>query len=263
MPQQTIQLIGIPFDGKSSHMRGAANGPGAIRRELKSDAYNPWNENLIKVLGDDVLVDGGNIEAASFENIYDEVKSAFLPGTKPLFLGGDHSISLPLVNLMHDQHGPLHILHFDAHGDLYPDFNGDKYSHACPFARILEGGYCASLTQVGIRALSPGQADFAGTHDVRIFGMREVGSFDPSIMEGPLYISLDMDCFDPAFAPGVSHRESGGMTPRQVIDIMQDIKAEVIGADLVEFNPLNDHAGITAALGLKMVKELAGLLKGC
>ncbi len=260
MPQQKIQMIGIPFDGKSSYMRGAANGPEAIRQELATDAYNEYNEHMVRVLGEDILADAGNIEAATFEAIRDEVSALMHPDMKPLFLGGDHSISFPLLQLINERHGPVHILHFDAHSDLYPDYFGDRYSHACPFARILESGLCKSLTQVGIRASTPWQQANMEADGVRVFTMRDLPLFDPGKLDGPLYISLDMDCFDPAFAPGVSHRESGGMTPRQVIDFLHGISVEVVGADLVEFNPLKDYAGITAALGVKMVKELAGLL---
>lgn len=260
MTKPPIQLLGIPFDAKSSYLRGASNGPDRIREELASEAYNPYTEKMKKVLGPDLIEDRGNIGAAGYDQIYPEVKELLVPGLKPLFLGGDHSITYPLLRLIHEQDGPVHILHFDAHGDLYPELYGDRHSHACPFARIMEDGLCASLTQVGIRAMTPAQVAFAEAHDVRIYGMGRLREFAPSGLRGPVYISLDIDCFDPAFAPGVSHREPGGLTPRQVIDILHGIEAEVIAADIVEFNPLNDHAGITAALCMKMVKELIGLL---
>jgi agmatinase len=260
MNSQKIQMIGIPFDAKSSYQRGAALGPSRIREEIGSDAYNAYDERMHLVLGEEVLIDSGNIQSSTFEDIYPEIKNVLSPETKPLFLGGDHSITFPLVQNLFERHGPLHILHFDAHSDLYPDYFGDPFSHACPFARILEAGYCTSLTQVGIRAMTPIQQLMVEKHHVDVYRMTRLDELNVSTIKGPLYISLDLDGIDPAYAPGVSHRESGGLTPRQVIGMLQQIQVPVVGADLVELNPLNDHAGITAALCVKLVRELIGAM---
>lgn len=260
MSKPKVQLIGIPFDAKSSYQRGTSLGPNRIREELGSDAYNPYDERLNKVLGEDIILDAGNIEASTFEEILPDLKRILDDEKKPMFLGGDHSISFPLVQSIFERHGPVNILHIDAHSDLYPDYFGDPFSHACPFARILENGCCSSLTQVGIRARTPYQQEMIEKHAVDVYTMDRISEFDISTLKGPVYISLDMDGIDPAFAPGVSHRESGGLTPRQVIGMLHQIDAPVIGADLVEFNPLNDAVGITAALGAKLVKELVGVM---
>jgi len=160
---------------------------------------------------------------------------------------------------MHDMHGKFHILHFDAHGDLYDEFEGDPHSHACPFARIMENDLVSTLTQVGVRSLTPHQYEQAEKYNVEVYEMRGIGHFDPSWIEGPLYISLDLDVLDPSYAPGISHREPGGVSPRMLIDWLHEIKVPVIGADLVEYNPLRDVGDMTASVAYKLLKELLGV----
>jgi agmatinase len=260
MSNQKVQLIGIPFDAKSSYQRGTSLGPNRIREELASDAYNAYDERLNKVLGEDIIMDSGNIEASTFEKIYPDLMQILDDRKKPLFLGGDHSITFPLMQSLFEKHGPINILHIDAHSDLYPDYFGDPYSHACPFARIMENGFCSSLIQVGIRARTPYQQEMIEKYGVEVYTMDRLQEVDISNLQGPLYISLDLDGIDPAFAPGVSHREAGGLSPRQVISMLHQIEVPVVGADLVEFNPLNDSVGITATLSAKLVKELIGAM---
>lgn len=254
-----VTLMGVPFDGKSSFLKGAALAPERIRQEFRSSAYNAYSENLKDVHA--LVHDGGDISG----NTFDELTNAFnnlTSGRNPyLFLGGDHSISYLTVKKMHTLYGAnFHILHFDAHGDLYDEFEGDRYSHACPFARIMEENLVLSLTQVGIRTLTPHQRQQADRFGVQLFRMQEIAHFIPQNLPSPLYISLDMDVFDPAFAPGVSHQEAGGVDSRQVIQWLQSITSRVIGADLVEYNPIRDKEGITAALCAKLTKELINIL---
>ena len=181
-------------------------------------------------------------------------------GEKLLTLGGDHSITFPIIKAFHDHYPKLDILHIDAHADLYHDYEGDPYSHACPFARIMENGYAVKLAQVGIRTLNPHQASQAKKFDVDIHEMRNLDLTAIPNFKNPLYISLDMDGFDPAFAPGVSHHEPGGLSSRQVIDLIQGIDAQIVGADIVEYNPDRDFNDMTAYLAAKMMKELLGKL---
>ena len=158
----------------------------------------------------------------------------------------------------HHHYPKLDILQIDAHADLYDEFEGDQYSHACPFARIMENGLAERLIQVGIRTLNPHQAEQAEKFKVEIHQMKNLDLSKITKFENPLYISLDMDGFDPAFAPGVSHYEPGGLSTRQVLDLIQNINAEVIGADIVEYNPKRDFQNMTAFLAAKMIKELLG-----
>jgi len=177
-------------------------------------------------------------------------------GYRWLTLGGDHSITYPILNAYAKHYSSIQILHIDAHGDLYDEFDGDRYSHACPFARIMEEGLADRLFQVGIRALNAHQREQAERFGVEIMGMKDLDLDQLPTFEGGVYISMDMDALDPAFAPGVSHQEAGGLTSREVIRIIQSVEAPVIGADIVEYNPTRDVSNITAALAAKLTKEI-------
>jgi arginase family enzyme len=150
------------------------------------------------------------------------------------------------------------ILHIDAHPDLYEEFEGDRFSHACPFARIMEEGLTSRLVQVGIRAMNGHQRAQADRYGVEVIDMRAwARGVRPSVKSGPTYISIDLDGIDPAHAPGVSHREPGGLTVREVIGLVQDVSGALVGADVVEFNAAQDVGGLTAHVAAKLVKELA------
>lgn len=177
-----------------------------------------------------------------------------------LLLGGDHSVTFPILQAFHQKYNKLSILHLDAHADLYDSFEGNKYSHACPFARIMEAGLATRLIQVGIRTLTTHQREQAQRFGVDVIEMKDWSDSIMFQLDGPVYLSLDLDALDPAFAPGVSHHEPGGFTSRQVISIIQNLKGNLVGADLVEFNPTRDVAGITAMLAAKLFKELLARL---
>ncbi len=251
-----IQLIGIPYDRKSSYAGGTRSAPGRIREEMQSSAYNIYSENMRPVLGAEMITDAGDIMVQAYEDLLPQLQEKLSNEGRYLFLGGDHSVTYPIVKALHAIHGSFHILHLDAHGDLYDEFEGDRFSHACPFARIMEDNLAASLTQVGVRTMTPHQMEQAEQFGVEVFEMKDIAHFDPRFLEGPLYISFDLDVIDPAFTPGISHRESGGLSPRSIIDWFQDINVPIIGADIVEYNPLRDIDGITASVACKMVKEL-------
>ena len=144
-----------------------------------------------------------------YEDILPALQENILAEYSYLFLGGDHSITYPIVETLHALHGPFHILHFDAHCDLYDEFEGDRFSHACPFARIMENDLASSLTQVGIRTMTPHQLEQAEKFGVEVYDMKDIAHFDPKSLEGPLYISFDLDVIDPAFAPGIFLIASG------------------------------------------------------
>ena len=179
---------------------------------------------------------------------------------RPLSLGGDHSVTYPILCAMRDRYGPVNILHVDAHTDLYEMFEGDRYSHACPFARALEDGCVGTLVQVGLRSISPDARRLGESHGVVMLGADECASVPFDRLVPPLYVSIDLDGFDPAFAPGVSHLEPGGLTTREVIGLVKAIDGPVVGADVVELNPERDVNLMTAHLAARLVKELAPLL---
>lgn len=177
-------------------------------------------------------------------------------GGRPLVLGGDHSVTYPVVRAVAAAHGPFTLLHFDAHADLYDELDGDRFSHACPFARIMEEGLVARLVQVGIRTLTAHQRAQAARFGVEVVDMRAVAAGARPQVSGPVYVSVDLDVLDPSCAPGVSHWEPGGLTTRELLTMLQAIDAPIVGADLVEYNPLRDASGMTAMVVAKVCKEL-------
>ncbi len=254
-----VAILGIPFDEKSSFMRGAAEGPDAIRSVLNDTSSNFWTESGFEIKENEHFIDHGNIRVSDYHiDITNEVAGLLTKNQKVISLGGDHSIVYPIVKAFSKKYDSLNILQLDAHTDLYDELGGDRFSHACPFSRIMEEKLAIKLTQVGIRVIPDQHQEQIKRFDVDVITMHEWVSGKRTKLSGPLYISLDMDVFDPGFAPGISHHEPGGMTPREVIELILNIKVPIVGADIVEINPKRDHAGITAMLGAKLLKELIG-----
>ena len=258
-----IRLIGLPTDCNSSFLRGPAKAPSVIRKLLFSQMGNPASESGAEFgagidfddAGDLALDTGGEDDAT----IEAAVTAALADRRAPILLGGDHAVTYPVVRALARHYGPVNILHFDAHPDLYDELLGNRRSHASPFARIMEGGHARSLVQVGIRTLNAHQREQVARFGVTVVPMSD---FDPRMVpipEAPLYVSIDLDSLDPAFAPGVSHHEPGGLSTRQLLDVLHRIPGRIIGGDVVELNPDRDINDMTAAVAAKFVKELASL----
>lgn len=256
--------LGIPLDENSSFLRGAAAAPQQIRDILHAGSANLSAENGLDLETNTFWKDIGDIifppEEDALSIIKDTIGDILKHGAKTLSLGGDHSITYPIIQAFAEQYPRLSILHIDAHADLYHEFGGSKYSHACPFARIMESRLVHRLVQVGIRTMNPHQRQQAERFGVEVIEMRHWSQAMTFEFEEPLYISLDIDAFDPAFAPGVSHHEPGGFSTRDVLRIIQTLRADVVGADIVEYNPTRDPIGITGMLAAKFYKELLALL---
>lgn len=261
--RRTVRLIGLPTDVNSSFLRGPAQAPAAIRAALGSE-HTEGDAEIGAVFGHDVrLGDGGDVllreQAGDAALIEAAVAAAIAAGEMPFCLGGDHSITFPAVRAVAAAHGPLNILHFDAHPDLYHEYGGNPRSHASPFARIMEAGLAKRLIQVGIRTLNPHQQQQAQRFGVQVMRMRDFAAEKVPVLEPPLYVTFDLDGLDPSVAPGVSHPEPGGLTVREVIAVLHRQSAAVVGADLVEYNPLRDLNGITATVCAKLVREICAL----
>ena len=260
-----LAILGVPFDEKSCFLRGAAAGPAAIRAASTGKALNPYTELGFNLEEDTVMVDLGDVDTSGdVDKTFSRIEAAVLGIVKkkarPIVLGGDHSITYPVVKALARTLKSLAILHFDAHPDLYEDLYGDRYSHACPFARIMEDGLAQELVQVGVRAATSDQRKQARRYDVRMVEMKDFREGLSLSFRRPLYISFDLDALDPAFAPGVSHHEPGGLSTRQALDLLHSLKAEIIGLDVVELNPTRDPSRITAAAAVKIIKETAGMM---
>jgi agmatinase len=254
-------LLGIPFDGQSSYLRGAGDAPPKIREALRCDASNSWSELGVDLGIAGAYGDAGDLafaEKEAFEAIEAGVGALLDEGRRPVSLGGDHSITFPIVKAFARKYPQLTIFHFDAHPDLYDEFEGNRLSHACPFARIMEAGLAKRLVQVGIRTMVRHQREQAAKFGVEVVEMRGLPAYARLKAAGPVYVTFDMDVLDPAFAPGVSHREPGGISVREAIAHLHAIEGEIVGADVVEYNPVQDVAGVTATVAAKIVKEILG-----
>lgn len=256
-----LALIGFRYDENSSFMKGAADAPPQIRAAFRSDASNLFSESGVDLGTEGLFFDAGDIEPVSGSDtmtlIQDSISTLLSDGLAPIALGGDHSITYPIVKAFARKFPDLSILHFDAHPDIYDEFQGNRYSHACPFARIMEEKLVKRLVQVGIRTATTHQREQIKKFGLEVVEMRDWKHGLAFEFDTPVYISFDVDALDPAFAPGVSHREPGGLSTRQAIDLIQRIKGRIVGADIVEFNPRMDPLHVTGTVCAKLLKEIA------
>ena len=275
-----IAILGVPYDSSTSYRSGARFGPRAIREQsLLLWGYN----NAQQIAPFEVLnvVDYGDVDVipvdivATHQAIERTAATILQSGSRLISLGGDHSISLPLLRAHHKRHGPLAVVHFDAHPDTwdeeYPTF---KYSHGTPFRRAIEEGLIdtAAYLQIGIRGPTAGPQDYA---DARQLGARLI-TFDEATDLGvrnvlaeiqqrvgprPVYVTLDIDAVDPAFAPGTGTPEVGGFTSHQMLQLLRGLTGlKLVGADLVEVAPPFDSQNNTAILAANLVFELLSLM---
>lgn len=255
-----VAIIGVPLDENSSFLRGAAAAPDSIREALHIPSSNLCAENGLDLGTDSRWRDAGDIGSAtaqpSFADIERVVGGLVADHERVVALGGDHSISFPLVRAHERRHRGLTILHLDAHPDLYDELDGSRLSHGCPFARVMEKGLAARMVSIGIRTANRHQREQAARFGVETVAAggdwREVVAG----LEPPLYLSLDLDVLDPAHAPGISHHEPGGLTTREVLEIIHNLPCPLTGADIVELNPDRDVHGMTAMVAAKILKEV-------
>lgn len=260
-----IQLLGVPTDSNSSYARGSAAGPEAFRRAWARYAEfgNAATESGLEVGVDFTYVDRGDVvieeSAADHGRIAAAAGAAAALG--PLIaIGGDHSVTWPLVEGVAQVHGPLNLLHFDAHPDLYDDYAGNPRSHASPFARIMERGLARRLVQVGVRTWNRHNREQARRFGVEVV---EWDSFTPQSVPfpaAPLYVTIDLDALDPAYAPGVSHPEPAGLSVRDIVQVLARLPTPPVAADIVELNPRRDSGDATAIVTVKLLKELMGAM---
>lgn len=259
-----LSILGIPNDDNSSFMKGACEAPNLIRRELHCDAYSTWSETGIDFSAAGRLVDHGDIEfdgaCDPWDLIERNVGRAMESGDPLICLGGDHAITHPIMRAVRRRHPKLTILHIDAHPDIYDVYQGNPRSHTSPFARIMEERLADRLIQVGLRTINDHHRDQFKRFGVEVI---EAGRCSGDLrldITTPVYISMDIDALDPAYAPGVSHREPGGLSPRQVIDLIHTIEQPIVAADIVEFNPRCDISNLTALVAAKLLKEIGAMM---
>jgi len=274
-----IAMVGIPYDSGTSYRSGTRFGPRKIREaSLMLWGYN--NPLSVRPLETLRVVDYGDVDVIppsitdTMHNIETEVGALLTQGLTIIALGGDHSISLPLLRAHAKQYGPMSVVHFDSHPDTWAtEFGGRLYSHGTPFRRALEekliqpNGYI----QVGLRGSTSGPTDWQDARDlgVQVITMDEAAHMGiPAVIRaihervsGPIYVTLDIDATDPAFAPGTGTPEVGGFTSHQMLQLVRGLKGlNVIGFDLVEVSPPYDHGDITAILAANLAFEFLSLL---
>ncbi len=259
-----LTILGIPWDENSSLHRGAAEAPPLIRQAVYAESSGLSCENGLD-FGSLNIHDAGDLVPCAttpetMAAIEEAVSRELAQGRGVISLGGDHAITWPVLRAYARHYPDLSILHIDAHPDLYDEFEGNRHSHASPFARIMEEGLAKRLVQVGIRTINNHQRQQVRRFGVEVFEMMDWRDDQFMDFDSPVYLSLDIDGLDPAFAPGVSHPEPGGLTTRQVLSVIQKSNATIVGADIVEYNPRFDAGGsigITARVCAKLLKEIA------
>ncbi len=254
-------LIGAPWDAASTFRPGTRLGPQQIRTMASS--LSPATER-----GEDLTslgaVDAGDLALGTHvENaeatIQQTTTAIARAGSVPIVLGGDHAITVPAFAGVLGAHPGLELLVLDAHPDLYPDYEGDPFSHACVSHRIahLQGMAGSRITQVGVRASNPGQRRQAEALGVETIGPWDLAGWHYD-RPGPVYLSVDIDVLDPAHAPGCGNPVPGGLTSRQLLDLIQHLDCEIVAMDIVEVNPLLDVHGSTALAAVRVVTEALG-----
>jgi agmatinase len=260
-------FLGIRDDSQSSFLRGPADAPECIRRAYDGRCYNATTESGVDLTSS--VTDLGDLKPrATWEESAREyrtrIEEILKEGFTPFIAGGDHAVTVPVVEAFSVLRRPIHVIQIDAHPDLYPEFEGNPDSHACTAARLLEMSHVQSLTQIGIRTLSEEQRPVAehGSGRVHILEARSLEGPIPHLTHIPadaaVYLTVDMDGFDPAFAPGVSHPVPGGLTSRQVLGLIQRGHWTLVGMDAVEVNPSRDVRDLTSILAARVLHEGMG-----
>ncbi|MEE8227728.1 MAG: agmatinase [Kiloniellales bacterium] len=274
-------FVGVPLDVGTSNRSGSRFGPRQIRAE--SAMIRPYNMATRAAPYDSLSVaDVGDVAINTFdlkksvdiiEQAYDEILAH---DCRPLTLGGDHTIVLPILRAMHKKHGPVGVVHVDAHADVNDTMFGEKIAHGTPFRRVVEEGLVDPhrVVQIGLRATGYAAEDFDWPREqgFRVVQAEECWhkSLVPLMEEvraqmggGPVYVSFDIDGIDPAFAPGTGTPEIGGLTGIQGIEILRGCRGlEIVGGDLVEVSPPYDSSGNTALLGANLLYEMLCSLPG-
>ncbi|ALG11662.1 agmatinase [Kibdelosporangium phytohabitans] len=274
-----IAVVGVPFDTGVSYRPGARFAPAAVREA--SRLLRPYNPGLdVSPFERAQVVDAGDIVGNPFDigkaitEISEQATELLDTGAKLVTVGGDHTIALPLLRSVAAKHGPVALLHFDAHLDTWDTYFGEPYTHGTPFRRAVEEGILdtSALSHVGTRGPLYGRADLSEdarlgfgivtSADVMRRGVDEVvEALRDRIGSRPVYVSIDIDVLDPAHAPGTGTPEAGGMTSRELLEILRGLAGlNLVSADVVEVAPAYDHADITSIAASHVAYDLVSLL---
>ena len=270
-----VAVLGVPFDSGVSYRPGARFGPAHVRESSRLlRPYNPAQDT--EPFATQQVVDAGDLGVNPFDldeairSVHDGARSLLERARRLLTIGGDHTIALPLLRAVHEVHGPVAVVHFDAHLDTWDTYFGADYTHGTPFRRAAEEGLLddSGCMHVGIRGPLYGKRDlledaelgFQVVHarDVDDIGVRGiVERIRERVQERPVYVSLDIDVLDPAFAPGTGTPEAGGLSSRELLAVLRGFAGlDLVGADVVEVAPVYDSAEITGIAAAHAAYEL-------
>jgi agmatinase len=279
VPNWDIAVVGVPFDGGTTYRPGARFGPGAVRQGSRLlRPYHPELDTLPFELGQ--VVDAGDISCSPFDieaavtQIQGAANALLSGGGRLVAVGGDHTIALPLLRATAARHGPLALVHFDAHLDTWDTYFGQRFTHGTPFRRAWEEGLLLRdrSAHVGLRGPLYGSDDL---HDDAAMGFLQITTADVArhgtdamigrlverVGDAPLYISVDIDVLDPAHAPGTGTPEAGGLTSRELLALLRGLdRLAIVGGDVVEVAPAYDHAEITAIAAAHVMYDLVTLM---
>ena len=263
-----VVLLGCPFDETASFRRGARFGPDAVREA--SDCLETYSPHLDKDLGDAALCDLGDVDFASddtqavLDSIRTEASRVFRAGKRPIFLGGEHLVSLPAVEAALGVYPGLAVFQWDAHADLRDDYLGERLSHACVMRRILELEDVGPLHQFGVRSGTHEEFEWMRANDtLRPLSPEAVAAALQEVGDSAIYLTVDVDVVNPGEMPGTGSPEPGGPGFGALMDcisILNDSGARIVGADVVELAPEWDPTGASAIAAAKLARELALVL---
>lgn len=269
-----IAIVGIPFDGGTTYRAGARFGPRNIR--VQSAMIRPWNPVLkVNPFSKWRIADFGDLSVnpLSIEDTYARITTQLgdilRADTHTVCVGGDHSILLPILRAIHKQFGPVAFIQLDAHGDTWTGYFGSPHSHGTPVKYAVEEGLIAKgyALQVGLRGqvYSDDDFDFARKHKIQIVTCEEFHRHGTKLLKRhlkkflsrPVYITLDIDVVDPAFAPGTGTPQVGGVSSAQILEALRSLKGlNLVGCDVVEVSPPYDNGEITSLLAANLLFEL-------
>lgn len=274
-----VSVVGVPFDSGVTYRPGARFGPAHIRQS--SRLLRPYNPALDSApFRRAQVVDAGDVTCSPFhiDEALTQIESAISgllgEGRKVVVMGGDHTVALPVLRALHRMHGPMALVHFDSHLDTWNTYFGEPFTHGTPFRRASEEGLIVkgSSAHVGIRGSLYDRGDLSDDEELgfTIVNCRDIDTIGvPGVIERvlarvgskPVYLSIDIDVLDPAFAPGTGTPEAGGMSSRELLAIIRGLRdARLVGADVVEVAPAYDHAEITGIAAANLIYEIVTIM---
>jgi agmatinase len=269
-----IALIGIPYDGGTTYRPGPRFGPRHVREQ--SAIIRPWNPVLhLNPFEKQRIADFGDLSINplsiedTFHRITEQLNDVLNAGARTVCVGGDHSILLPILRAIHQRFGPVGLIQFDAHNDTWGGYFGSPHSHGTPVRRAVEEGLIVGndVLQVGLRGqvYSQEDFDFGREHGFQVVtseellrgGVRLLARYFKKLGRRPVYVTLDIDVVDPAFAPGTGTPQVGGLSSAQILELVRSLRARnIVGCDLVEVSPPYDTGEITSLLAANLLYEL-------